>query len=56
VPRAQVAEVIAFQISWIDYTKFKASVGEVERHDTYHIWAEMARWQVMEAPAAKTHY
>jgi len=46
VSRANVAKAVASQISGIDYTNFKDSVRDIDRHDAYlGVWHEMARWQ-----------
>ena len=46
VPRAIVAKAIASQAEKIDYTIFKNSVHDVDRHMAYsRVWQEMFYWQ-----------
>jgi hypothetical protein len=46
IPRASVAEAIALQVGGIDYTNFKDSVTDLNRHMAYlRVWQVMANWQ-----------
>lgn len=47
IPRERVAEVIAAKVAAIDYTNFKDTVTDPERHDAYFdVWDVMYKYQV----------
>jgi hypothetical protein len=46
VSRARVTRAIASQVSGINYTNFKDSVHDVDRHMAYlNVWGQIAYWQ-----------
>jgi hypothetical protein len=53
VARTDVAAAIAAHISGIDYTNFKDSVPDSDRHHAYSaVWLEMYKYQIRNLPPA----
>lgn len=51
LPRSKVSNAIAERIAIIDYTNFKNSVTDDDRHDAYlSVWDIMYRYQQQERP------